>query len=254
MSTARGSRLMMRTSLVASVTVEVIKLNRSLALMLALTAPVLVAVFTLVNALQADQARAGELWMTGNAFIWASFMLPMSLAALSALMAQMEHGPRTWDYLRALPVPRWTVYAAKALLLMALILFMSLMVPVGSAAALLIAAEFNPALADAASIDLAETIGLFARISLAATLIAALQFWTAMRFSSFVPALALGIGGTFFTLVAHSAEAGIYFPWLMPSNMLVTDIDRRAIALVLGGGLGLGLMILAIIHLAWRTR
>ncbi len=245
---------MTRTGLTAGVVVEIIKLNRSLALVLALAAPVLVAVFTLFNALQADQARDGDLWMMGNAFMWASFMLPMSLAALSALMAQMEHGPRTWDYLRALPTPRWTIYAAKALILMALVVFMSLVVPAASAGALLIAGVFNPALAGAVPADPVTTIGLFARISLAALLIAALQFWTAMRFSSFVPGLALGIGGTFFALVAHSAEAGIYFPWLMPSNMLVTDAGRRGIGLVLGGGLGLVTMILAIIHLAWRTR
>ena len=245
---------MPRTGLAASVMVEIIKLNRSLALVLVLAAPILVAVFTLFNALQVDQARDESLWMMGNAFIWASFMLPMSLTALSALMAQMEHGPRSWDYLRALPIPRWTIYAAKALILMVLVVLMTLAVPAASAAALLIAGAFNPAVAGAASADPFATIVLYARISLAALLIAALQFWTAMRFSSFVPALALGIGGTFFALVAHSAEAGIYFPWLMPSNMLVTDAGRRGIGLVLGGGLGLVAMILAIIHLAWRTR
>ena len=244
----------MPRTLVAAVVVEIIKLNRSLALVLVLAAPLLVAVFTLFNALQVEQERDGNLWIMGNGFIWASFMLPMSLTALSALMAQMEHGPRSWDYLRALPIPRWTIYAAKALILMVLVVLMTLAVPAASAVALLIAGAFNPAVAGAASADPVATIVLFARISLAALLIAALQFWTAMRFSSFVPALALGIGGTFFALVAHSAEAGIYFPWLMPSNMLVTDVDRRAVGLVLGGGLGLVAMILAIIHLAWRTR
>ena len=31
-----------------------------------------------------------------------------------ALVAHMEHGPKAWDHLRALPLPRWKLYAAKA--------------------------------------------------------------------------------------------------------------------------------------------
>ncbi len=243
---------MARSGLAAVLRVETIKLNRSLALALTLIAPGLIAVFTLFNALRMDEGREWSIWMTGNAFMWAAFMLPMSVTALSALMAQMEHMPQSWDHLRSLPVPRWTIYAAKALMLVLLVILMSLAVPVATAAALVVAGWISPQTGGAGLVDFSGIILLYSRIALAGLLIVALQFWTAIRFTSFVPAMALGIGGTFFALVAHSAEAGVYFPWLMPVNMLVTDADRWGLALSLGAGLGLVGLILAVLHLAWR--
>jgi len=245
---------MARAGLAAVLGVEAIKLNRSLALALTLIAPGLITVYTLFNALRMDEAREWSMWMIGNAFIWAAFMMPMSVTALSALMAQMEHTPQSWDHLRALPVPRWMIYAAKASMLVVLILLMSLAVPVATAAALVVAGWISPQTGGTGLFDLAGVASLYARIALAGLLVAALQFWTAIRFASFIPALALGIGGTFFALVAHSAEAGIYFPWLMPVNMLVTDADRWGLGLALGAGLGLVGMVLAVLHLAWREQ
>jgi len=245
---------MAHAGLRAALAVETIKLNRSLAAALVVIAPGLIAAFTLFNALRMDEGRGWDMWMTGNAFIWASFMMPMSITALSALMAQMEHAPRSWDHLRALPAPRWTIYAAKASILALLILVMSLAVPAASAAALVLAGWIKPQLAGTGPADAAGIVFLYTRIAMAGLLVAALQFWTAMRFSSFVPALTLGIGGTFFALVAHGAESGVYYPWLMPVNVLVTDPHRWGLALALGAGLGLAGMILAVLHLAWKEQ
>lgn len=245
---------MAHAGLPAALTVETIKLNRSLAAALAVIAPGLIGVFTFFNAMRMDEARGWDMWMTGNAFMWASFMMPMSVTALSALMAQMEHAPRSWDHLLALPAPRWTIYAAKALILILLVLIMSLAVPAMSAAALILAGWVKPQLAGTGSVDSTGIVWLYGRAALAGLLVAALQFWTAMRFSSFVPALTLGIGGTFFALAAHSADASVFYPWLMPVNSLVTDPYRSALALTLGAGLGLAAMILAVLHLAWREQ
>ena len=95
-------------------TVELRKLNRSLAAALAISAPGLIAVFTFFNTLRVETAQPWDMWMISATGIWAFFMLPMSATALTALIAHMEHGPRAWDHLRALPLPRWTLYAAKA--------------------------------------------------------------------------------------------------------------------------------------------
>jgi ABC-2 type transport system permease protein len=81
----------------------------------------------------------------------------------------------------------------------------------------------------------------------------AIQLWTALRFGSFVPALVAGIGGTFFSVVATSAKAGVFFPWQMPINMLVSNEAWRVnTALGLGCGLGLVVLALAVAHLARR--
>ncbi|EHN71793.1 hypothetical protein SMCF_8818 [Streptomyces coelicoflavus ZG0656] len=79
-----------------------------------------------------------------------------------------------------------------------------------------------------------------------------MQFWTAIRFASFVPGLALGIGGTFFAVVATSARQGVFMPWQMPVNILATEAWRVQTALTLGGGLGPVVLAAAVLHLARR--
>ena len=93
--------------------VEVFKLRRSLALLLALVAPTLIAVFVFFNLLRLEHPSPWSMLLQTSAAIWAFFMLPMSVTALTALVAHMEHGPRSWEPLRALPVPAWHLYAAK---------------------------------------------------------------------------------------------------------------------------------------------
>ena len=86
--------------------VEARKLNRSLAALLAVAAPSLIAVFGFFMLLRSGRAATWDMWMGSAAGVWAFFMLPMSVTALTALVAHMEHGPRSWDHLRALPAPR----------------------------------------------------------------------------------------------------------------------------------------------------
>ncbi|HWU79722.1 MAG TPA: ABC transporter, partial [Caulobacter sp.] len=93
---------------------------------------------------------------------------------------------------------------------------------------------------------------LNAKVVAAATLLIAIQLWTALRFSNFVPALALGIGGTFFSVMAASAKAGVFIPWLMPINMMAKDAWRVETAVALGGGLGLIALVAVVAHLARR--
>ena len=236
----------------AVLSVELRKLNRSLAVVLALAAPSLIAIFMFFNLLRGDRPTSWEACLQGATGVWAFFMLPMSATALTALVAHMEHGPRAWDHLRALPVPRWRIYAAKALCVIALLAAMTglnLLLTWGAVSA---AAAVKPAVSPTGSPDLARLVLLNGKVILAATLLIALQLWTALRFASFVPALALGIGGTFFSVVATAAKQGVFFPWQMPINMLAKEGWRVDTALILGGGLGLVVLILAVVYLARR--
>jgi ABC-2 type transport system permease protein len=211
-----------------------------------------VAVFTFFNMLRGRAPMPWEMWLQSSSAIWAFFMLPMSVTALTALVAHMEHGPRAWDHLRALPVARWKLYAAKAVCVVAVVAAMSalnLMLTYGAALA---AGAVKPAVAASGPMDFAAQATLMARIVAAALLLIAIQLWTALRFASFVPALAVGIGGTFFSVVATAAKQGVFFPWQMPVNMLATEAWRVNTALALGGGLGAVVLILAVAHLARR--
>ena len=238
--------------MLAVLSVEARKLNRSLAALLAVSAPALIAVFMFVNLLRGHKPAAWALWTQASTGVWAYFMLPMSVTALTALVAHMEHGPRAWDHLRALPVARWRIYAAKALCVVAIVAAMSVLNLLLTVGAISTAVAVKPALAPAGPLYMTAQLVLIGKMVLAATLLTAIQLWTALRFTSFVPALALGIGGTFFSVVATSAKQGVFFPWQMPVNMLATEAWRVHTALLLGGGLGTLALVLVVLHLARR--
>ncbi|RZJ01564.1 MAG: ABC transporter [Brevundimonas sp.] len=238
--------------MLAVLSVEARKLNRSLAALLAVAAPTLIAIFVFFNMLRGKAPQPWEMYTQGSTGIWAFFMLPMSVTALTALVAHMEHGPRAWDHLRALPVARWKLYAAKAICVLVVVAAMSLMNLLLTWGAVSLAAAVKPVLTPTGVFDLGAQLILLGKVMLAATLMIAIQFWIAMRYSSFVPALAVGIGGTFFSVVATAAKQGVFFPWQMPVNMLATEAWRTQTALALGGGLGAVVLVLAVIHLARR--
>lgn len=236
----------------AMLKVEAMKLNRSLAALLAVAAPLLIGIFLFFNILRGQKAMPWEMWIGSSIGIWAFFMLPMSVTALTALVAHMEHGPRAWDHLRALPVPRWRIYAAKAVCVLAVVAVMTALNLVVTVAAIEAAAAIKPAIAPTGDPELMRHAALALKVFLAGFLLTAIQLWTALRFASFVPALALGIGGTFFSVVATAAKQGVFFPWQMPVNMLTTEAWRVNTALGLGFGLGLVVLVAMMAHLGRR--
>jgi lantibiotic transport system permease protein len=238
--------------MLAVLSVEVRKLNRSLAVVLALAAPSLIAFLTFFMVLHARRVMSWDSFLQNATGTWAIFLLPMSATALTALVAQMEHGPRAWDHLRSLPVPRWRIYAAKAICVVALVVAMTGLNLLLTSGSIVAAGAVKPAAAPTGTLDLTPLLLLNAKVVVAATLLIAIQLWTALRFSSFVPAVALGVGGTFFSVMATSAKAGVFFPWQMPINMLSKQAWRVETALALGGGLGLLALVAVVAHLARR--
>lgn len=232
--------------------VECRKHRRSLALLLAAAIPLLIAVFMFFNLLRDKHPRSWDIWMGGAAGVWAVFMLPMGITALAVLLAQIEHGSRSWDHLRALPLPRWELYAAKEIWLLGCVALISLAIFAASAGAVWLAGALKPTLAPTGAFHALHYLGIFGRMYLAALLLMAVQLWAALRYASFVPALALGIGGTFFAVVASSAKVGVFLPWQMPLNMLATDPARMHLALILGCVGGTVASVAMLIHLHRR--
>lgn len=239
-------------SLSAALRVERRKLRRSLAPLLATSVPLLIAVFLFFNLLRMHEPLPWQQGMQMGAAIWAFFMLPMSVTALTVLVAQVEHGSRSWDHLRALPVPRWHLYFAKVAWVLGTLALMSLGVLLGSAAALYLAGRVEPEVAPRGRFDLTYCALLYGRMYVSALLLVAVQLWLALRHASFVPALAAGIGGTFFAVVASSAKLGVVLPWQVPINMLASDPLRARIALLWGALGGLAALVLMLVHLARR--
>lgn len=232
--------------------VEFFKLRRSLALLLALVAPALVSVFVFFNVLRMERPLDWNISLQTSAAIWAYFMLPMSVTALAALLASTEHVPRAWDTLRALPVPRWHLYAAKAAVTLAVVAAMSLALALSTGLALNAAGWLDPSVAPSGEADVLAYASLLSRILVSALLLIAVQLWIGLRYASFVPTLAAGIGGTFFAVVATSAKAGVFLPWQIPVNQLAADPARADLALLIGGAGGAVILALMLWRLSVR--
>lgn len=221
--------------------VEAIKLRRSLALALCFAAPACVAFICLLFlASKKGPSPWHGLFGEGLA-LWAYFMLPMSVTALTVLIAQIEHGPRMWNHVLALPVPRWQVFVAKAIVALGMaaamsFLFLAMLAAVGFGWS---AAMPERALTgDAPFGALAQGM---ASIFLSSFALIAVQLWAALRFRSFVPPLTLGIMGTFGALAVTASKQFYVFPWLLGAYamQIVTPQAQEALAWGFFGGLAL---------------
>jgi ABC-2 type transport system permease protein len=219
---------------------EAAKLRRSLVLLLCAAAPAMVA---LLGALMFQQkAGPDQPWLTylaSASAIWSFFMLPMTVTALTILVAQLEHGPRFWNHLLALPVPRASFFAAKIVVVVLLVAVMTALLLVLTPAFGWLGDAAAPERSLTGELGLAVFAEILAKMFAASLLLIALQLWTALRFRSFVPPLVLGIGGTFVGVVATGSDYGPYFPWLIATNVLAADPARAQLALGVGvvGGL-----------------
>jgi ABC-2 type transport system permease protein len=232
---------------------EFAKLRRSLVLFLCAAAPAMVA---LLIALMFHQKEGGDqpwsFYLIGASAIWGFFMLPMAVTALTILVAQLEHGPRFWNHLLALPVPRGAFFAAKIALIVLLVGAMTLALFALVPALGWLADKAQPARSLTGAPDLAHFGGILARMFGGALLLVSIQLWAALRFRSFVPPLVLGIGGTFVAVVATGTSWGPYFPWLIPTNALATDPADSQLALTIGLVGGIAVIAAMLVDLSGR--
>ena len=222
---------------------EFAKLKGTLALVLCATAPVVAASMAGLIALRQTPVSADAL-MTQIAALWAYFVMPMTIAALSALIAQVEHGPRMWDHLLALPISRMQLFIAKALTMAVLVGVMTVsLVPLSFLTCAVLAA-LSPAVPSPFGLNWTSAATLAALMWLASFAVCALQLWVALRFRSFVAPVLLGLVGTFAVVAGMGAKELVFLPWAMPMNMMPLGNANPALALVLGALGGVGVLVL----------
>jgi len=233
-----------------SLSVEFRKLKGSLIWLLAGVAPSLAVLATLI-ALRRPSME-WEFLFTGSTGLWSFFVLPMTVTALSALMANIEHGPRAWDHMFALPIHRWRLFAAKAVILMAVIGVMSALLAIELRIAGALIAAVDPAKAPNGPFlwDLATS--LLTEMWATSFFMAMIQLWVALRFRSFVAPLTVGLGGTFIAVAAFNAPEAMFVPWAMPVSIVGYDGINALPALQLGVAGGVLTLIAMIVHMSRR--
>lgn len=216
---------------------ELVKLKGSLVMTLSLAVPGLVLLLTLLMGLMGENVTGVRL-IFGTTALWAQGMLPLGILALTVVLAQLEHQPRAWDPLLALPGTRRRIYLVKLAAAVVVLIAWHLILIGGY---WLIVQFFTKVMPGQiiGPIPLDDVIRVMPRILGASLLMLVVQYALALYFRSFVPPLVIGFGGILFALGAYSSKLGVFLPWMMPINQLATVQWRvdTALGLGLGGGL-----------------
>lgn len=119
---------------------EALKLKRTRALWLAVGAPLSVVVLylLLVTSGRVNPAEAGWAKQAQSMIgMWAMFMVPLYVALETAFINAIDHNAHAWKHLFSLPVPRWSVHAAKLLMAFVIVALSSVIVGAGLIASIL---------------------------------------------------------------------------------------------------------------------
>ncbi|WP_265570688.1 ABC transporter permease [Sphingomicrobium nitratireducens] len=236
-----------RTSgLIAS---ELTKLKGSLVYVLSAAVPGLVLLLGFLIGLM--EGTTAMRLSGGTVALWAQALMPLGVLALTVVLAQLEHQPRAWDPLLALPGARRRIYLLKLAAAAIVLGLWHLILWLGIGATDLFFAHFLPGQVEG-RVDMIWTGETLLRVFGAAQLMLVVQYALALYFRSFVPPLVIGFGGILLSLGAYASEKGVVIPWMMPINQMASDPWRADVALALG--LGGGIVAAIILQLVMQRR
>ena len=218
---------------------ELAKLQGSLALLFALIVPMLPAILCVMALMTRDRPPAWSQML--DQFIlplWLLFMLPMVIAALATLLAQIEYKARAWDQVFSLPYPRWQIICAKSVVLVLALAIMSLLLA-GYTYVLGYGAGTISGNMPTGPMDPGGFSARILTVSGAAAFLCAIQLWAALRFGNFVVPLAIGIGGTMVALAVAmtGTRSADWFPWVLPFRTIDPASGSQPVIIGLTGGL-----------------
>ena len=231
---------------------ELTKLKGSLILLLAAGPPFMMAVMIPAVMLTGNAPEDWPMLAMSGAAIWAYLLMPLTATALTALAAGLEHQSSGWTWTLAQPAPKALIFAAKALVCALLMALISAGIGMAIIAGGLIAGALSSEAVLAGEPPFVFLALLLGRMWLASLFALAIQFAVAHAFKAFAVPIVVGIGGTFVAVVATSAQAGVYFPWLLAVNMLASDAARADQALLTGAAGGFAVFAASCVWLARR--
>lgn len=247
------------SELIHAVTAEALKLKRTLALRLAVIAPLFIVLLQLgvYLARGEDVERAATNPVTGFTrgivTLWTLVFLPFWATLAASLCASLDHSANHWDQLFALPIRRWPVYAAKCIIVFGVVVLSSLCLPLFAVAAVevlkLVRVEWrgNP-------FPWGPLLDGVARSCGASLLLISLQCWFSLQWRSFLVALGIGIAGIMSGIILISAP--LRFLSLYPWTAAAAAASPREPLLALLWGIcgGLAVAVVACWRLAVRDQ
>lgn len=220
--------------------IELLKIRRSLVLLMTLSCPLAVVVLVFGMNLRnvTPETMTAErwtlLWASVSA-MWSWFMLPLYIALSTSLVNGNEHRNQTWRLMLSLPISRVQLYGAKAMV--------SVFLMLAAHVALLLATSMAIGVMGLAGFPLADAFHVRPSAMLWAAPVAALpllvvQHALSWRLRSIVPPLAIAVMATFAAIQVGSSEYWPYVPWTYPLvSTNAASETARAAAVMLGPAL-----------------
>lgn len=214
-----------------SLLMEKIKVSRALVLWLAFFAPAFVVLVAFVAAyVDGDKFYKPGInpWLnfSGHVLVgWALFVFPIYVSLQSALYAAVEHQNRAFAYLYSLPVPRWSIYVSKLLVLTALT-GLSHVALYGFAEAAgwllgLLKPHYGFQNYSMHEVLSKATLLMF----LAGGGIMVIQLFISMQFASFIIPAGFGLFATMAGVISRGFAISIASPYLWPICFLNNSLD-----------------------------
>jgi len=222
---------------------ESLKLKRSLALWLAVIAPLVIVLLQFMITWDRGTTflkKSPDAWLwLGRQTItfWSLLMLPLFITLETALLAGLEHSGDNWKHLFVLPIPRGAIYAAKTMAGMILIAISQLTLALYILLAGGILGALKPELKFTAPVPLNEILVYTALSYISSWLMISIHTFVGIRWKSFVVAMGFGIAMTVAGfLIINSRWANIY-PWTFPGLIMNKYHQGEAILrqVLLGG-------------------
>ncbi len=227
---------------------ELLKVKRTLAFWLTLLAPLPIALMLLMIFLQQGEqiGQRDNRWysLTQNSLVvWGILMLPLFVTLETGLLSALEHSNKTWKQLYALPLPRWTIYAAKQFVGTGLIgLSMMFLLPMVIGVGILLN-RLRPAMGFAAPIPWPTILQAYLFTYLASWLIISLHLWVSVHWPSFVVAMGVGIVATVAGVLVIESDWARVYPWTLPGLVAINFMKGDAVAAELAFGIVGGIVV-----------
>ena len=221
---------MTQFTLLRGVWAETLKMKRSLALIVALLLPLFPAFVNVAETLRTGLARATDdveilspwaLYLRSAINLWVILAMPIVVAILSALLANVDHKPKAWKMLFALPLPRGAIFAGKwASLVGITFLSMGVFVLANAVGGSLI--QFlRPELGLGFPIPLREVVSKPLLGWLLSLFMLTIHLWISLRWPSFLVSIAVGFAGAvsnIFLIASYLYSKSLVSPWAMPAQ------------------------------------
>jgi hypothetical protein len=235
---------------------ELLKMKRTVALKMVVLAPALVVLLIFFAVFEAPFSTLNfngirNKWTVLASLTlraWAILMMPLYITLEAALVAGLDHSENQWKSLLARPVPRWMLYLAKLVVIVAMTVLSTLVILCGILIDGFVLGVVQSEVVFVSPVPLGEIFQDGANIMGLAFLALAIQHWVSLRWRSFSVSIGTGIVAVvigFFAVAAGQLSGGWiqYFPWALPMLVLARQPHNIDAALLISGTLGLAVAV-----------